>query len=339
MIPPFIEKTKGTCDNKAMYRLTNIVDDEALLRPYGSPQEMRAWLSALSLNGFEVIRGDPEHTALPRESAVGCHLLFYADWVDFFRGDTARLLQKFGSREVWESYYRARTPEELVLRFREDMDYAAALGVRYAVFHVSDVSVQEGYDYRWLHTDEDVADAAAELLNAAIAEREYPFELLLENLWWPGFSFTRPAIAERLFEKIKYKNTGILLDIGHLLNCDPSLRTGEESVKYLHRMLDQSGEIAKRIRGVHLHASLSGEYVEECLKAPITASGGFYEQFAAVYQHIFWIDTHKPFLFPGGKALIERIAPEYLVYEFAESDPVKKAKWIRAQNRALGVLP
>ena len=66
IIPPFIEKTKGTCDNKAMYRLTNIVDDEALLRPYGSPQEMRAWLSALSLNGFEVIRGDPEHTALPR---------------------------------------------------------------------------------------------------------------------------------------------------------------------------------------------------------------------------------------------------------------------------------
>ncbi|MBR0026425.1 MAG: TIM barrel protein [Clostridia bacterium] len=320
-----------------MYRLTNIVDDAGSLRPYGSPQEMRAWLSALSLDGFEAIRGYEGAPALPQDLAVGCHLLFYSDWVDFWRQDRAALLKKFGTQAAWEEYYAARTPDELVRKFREDMDYAESLGAKYAVFHVSDVSVQEGYDYRFLHTDEEVADASIELLNAAMRGREYHFELLLENLWWPGFTFTRPDIAERLFAGIEYKNTGILLDTGHLLNTCTSLRTGGEAVRYIHAMLDRHGELAKRIRGMHLHASLSGAYVEECLKTPKTAEGEFFRQFAEAYGHILTIDTHEPFLFDGVRELVERIAAEYLTYEFAEADPVKKAEKIRLQNQALGI--
>jgi len=320
-----------------MYRLTNIVDDAELLRPYGSPQEMRAWLSALSLDGFEVIRGYEGAPALPRDLAVGCHLLFYSDWVDFWRQDRAALLKKFGTQEIWESYYAARTPEELVQKFRADMDYAESIGAKYAVFHVSDVSVQEGYDYRFLHTDEEVADASIELLNAAMRGREYHFELLLENLWWPGFNFTRPDIAERLFAGIEYENTGILLDTGHLMNTCTSLRTGAEAVSYLHAMLDRNSAYLNRIRGVHLHASLSGAYVEECLKSPKIAEGEFFRQFAESYDHVLTIDTHEPFLFKGVKDLAARIAPEYLIYEFAADDPRQKAEKICRQNRALGI--
>lgn len=318
-----------------MYRLTNIVDDKELLRPYGTAEEMRAWLSALRLDGFETIRGGGE-TALPKELAVGCHLLFYSDWVDFYRGNQAELLRKFGAREVWESYYSARTPEELAARFREDMDYADAIGAKYAVFHVSDVSLQEGYDYRFRHTDEEVADAAAELVNAAMRGRTYRFELLLENLWWPGFTFTRPEIAERLFDRIEYENTGLLLDTGHLMNTCVALRSGAEAADYICRMLDRFGALAGRIRGIHLHASLSGAYVEKCLETPRKAEGEFFKAFAEAYGHILKIDTHEPFLSGGAQTLVERIAPEYLVYEFAAAEPEKKAEKIRLQNRALG---
>ena len=34
------------------------------------------------------------------------------------------------------------------------------MGARYVVFHVSDVSVEEGFTYHWRHTHEEVIDAA-----------------------------------------------------------------------------------------------------------------------------------------------------------------------------------
>ena len=67
------------------------------------------------------------------------------------------------------------------------------MGAKYLVFHVSDVSIEEGYTYRWRHTLEEVVDGAAEVINVLFKGAEDGPDLLLENLWWPGLTRPPPA--------------------------------------------------------------------------------------------------------------------------------------------------
>ena len=71
--------------------------------------------------------------------------------LDFWRGDKASLLRKFGSREAYEAFYQGADGASLILQYREDLARAKALGASYVVYHVSDVSIEEGYTYHFLH--------------------------------------------------------------------------------------------------------------------------------------------------------------------------------------------
>ena len=45
-------------------------------------------------------------------------------------------------------------PEILLKQYQQDLERAASLNAEYVVFHVSDVSIEEGYTYRWLHSNQ-----------------------------------------------------------------------------------------------------------------------------------------------------------------------------------------
>ena len=120
---------------------------------------------------------------MPAELILGYHLIFYPDWLDFYRDDRAALKQKFGSLEVTASFYGGLGPDTLLEQYRADLRRAVNLGARYVVFHVSDVSLEEGYTYRWLHTNQEVIDAAVEVVNLILGEERWPFEFLVENQW------------------------------------------------------------------------------------------------------------------------------------------------------------
>ena len=92
-------------------------------------------------------------------------------------------------------------------------------------FPVSDVSVEEGYTYRWLHGDREVIDAAVEAANAILEGCEEGPAFLVENQWRSGFTFTDPDFTARLLEGIRYPDKGILLDTGHLMNANLDLET------------------------------------------------------------------------------------------------------------------
>ena len=232
----------------------------SVLTEYGDLEEA---CRSCGCDGLEVVWGGEElPCTVPQALHVGYHLTFYPDWLDFWRGDRDALTEKFGSEEVWRSFYGGPEGRETLLRlYREDLDRAVTWGARYVVFHVSDVSVEEGFTYHWRHTHEEVIDAAAEVINLLLGDRAWPFDFLVENQWWPGFTFTEPELTRRLLDGIRAERKGIMLDIGHLMNCDTSLRTLEEGADYVHRMLDRHGGLCRYIRGIHLHCSLSGEYV------------------------------------------------------------------------------
>ena len=97
-----------------------------------------------------------------------------------------------------------------------------------------------------------------EVINLLLGDRAWPFDFLVENQWWPGFTFTEPELTRRLLDGIRAERKGIMLDIGHLMNCDTSLRTLEEGADYVHRMLDRHGGLCRYIRGFIFTAPSAG---------------------------------------------------------------------------------
>lgn len=254
---------------------------------------------------------------LPSGMVQGYHLTFTPDWLDCYRWDTAALQYKFGSLDKARDFYGGG-PETLLAMYRADLERARTLGARYVVFHVSDVSIEEGYTFRWFHSDEDVIDASAELINALLEGVAPDFDFLVENQWWPGFTFTEPEKTVRLLDAIRYPRKGILLDTGHLMNSFPDLKTEAEGVQRISDMLDRHGELCRFIRGVHLHQSLSGDYIRTNTgTVPDGLPEAYVDRFSFNYAHIQKIDRHEPWTDPAIGSILARIAPRYLTHELA----------------------
>lgn len=295
---------------------------------------------AVGCDGVELVwGGEPRPPEVSPDRVVGYHLTFWPNWLDFWRGDEAALTREFGSRKVWEGFYGGSDGRETLLAgYRADLDRAEALGAEYVVYHVSDVSLEEGYTYRWQHSCREVVDGALEVLGILLSERERPFELLVENQWWPGFTFDDPDMTRRLLEGIPTDRKGILLDTGHLMNCAPELKSQAEGAAWLAECLDRHGELCRWIKGVHLHQSLSGGYVRAhtgALPEDWEETGDYYDKFGRSYGHILRIDTHRPWTDPAIAPVLARISPRYLIHELAADSRTGRERAILTQRNTL----
>ena len=225
--------------------------------------------------------------------------------------------------------------EELIRHYRKDLDYAARMGAEYVVFHVVQVDDEEGVTYEKKHRDREVIDAAAAFINELLDGQKYSFWFLMENLWWPGLTFLHPEDTRALMEQVRYEKKGFMLDTGHYLHTNLDLQTQDEAVEYLHGMLDKQEDMIPYIKGIHLQQSLTGDYVKQWLSMPHELPEDPAERFRAVYEHIFRIDRHEPFTAPGVTALVERIDPLYVTYEYITRNREELAEYLDIGNRAL----
>ena len=149
--------------------------------------------------------------------------------------------------------------------------------------------------------------------------------LLMENLWHPGLTLTEPEVTGMLLNRVRYKNKGIMLDTGHLMHTDLSLRTQEEALAYLRRRIEEQGEtVRKAIRGIHLNQSLTGDYMASVAAHPPALSRDPQKRMEQVYTHAFSCDQHRPFTCPGVQAFIEWIDPEYLTLVVAGVENLRR---------------
>ena len=111
-------------------------------------------------------------------------------------------------------------------------------------------------------------------------------------------------------------------------HTDLELRTQEEAVEALHRMLDRQEDMIPYIKGIHLQQSLTGYYVKEWLQTPHELPEDPTERFCKVYEHIFRIDKHEPFTAAGVKGLVERIEPMYVTYEYITRNREELAEYL-----------
>jgi len=281
---------------------------------------------------------EDERQIIPPERVIGLHMGYFPFWVDCWRGDEAALCREFGSLQRAEQYYGGLGREPILRAFRRDLENARRWGAEYAVLHTSHAAIDETFTLRYRRSHEEVIDALCEVVNELFAEEDGSLLLLLENLWQPGLTFTRPDITRRLWEGIRYPNKGFMLDTGHLLHTDLTLRTQEEGLAYIHRMLDREGDMVSHIRGIHLNQSLTGEYCRKTAEDPPAMESDYDRRCGQMFLHAFAVDQHLPFTCPGVRELVERVKPDYLTFEFITETPEQHRDFLMQQRKALGMV-
>ena len=187
-----------------MYQTMSLPLYSGSFEEYHGWGDLRAELAALGCDGMEGIwSGEEFPEDLPADLVIGYHLTFYPDWLDFYRDDRRALKRKFGSLDAAARFYGGPGPETLLEQYRADLRRAAGLNPHYVVFHVSDVSIEEGYIYHWLHTNQEVIDAAVEVINLILGTETWPFEFLgkpvVARLYVYGAGGNRPPAGGNPF--------------------------------------------------------------------------------------------------------------------------------------------
>ncbi|WP_378954907.1 sugar phosphate isomerase/epimerase family protein [Pelosinus sp. sgz500959] len=297
------------------------------------PIVLKKFLEEHQIDGLELMFYDEwDERLYPREMLKGVHLRFWPAWLDFWRGNKRVLLEEFGSEENIVACYGGLTREAWLKAYRANIRTAVKTGAHYLVFHVSHARIQELFSWQFSASDSEVIEATIELVNELVDEIPPNVALLFENLWWPGLTLKNPALVSRLLDHVKHSNVGIMLDVGHLMNTNPELKTEGEGVDYILSVLHSLGDYRRYVRGVHLHKSLSGEYRRESLCKQVEK----YDM-GEIMNHVLNIDQHQPFSTSEVQRLIHEIKPEFLVHEFMYSSIEEWSEKIKMQKAALQV--
>lgn len=313
---------------KRIMNITTCLEDTAR---YRDRADFAQFLRRFRLDGVEIMQvGQAACGVITPQDAVGVHLRYYPGWMDFWRGDEARLMLEYGDWSACEARYGGRDASALVDAYRENFRFVNAMQPEYMVLHVSDCSMVEAMRRKYHYSDEAVVDATADLMNQAMDALQTEPWLLYENLWYPGLTLLRPEMVRRLMEKTAYQKCGVMLDTGHVMHTNLELQTPEEAVDYIHQVLDRYGDLSW-IKGIHLSQSLTGRRAKALMEHWQPVKGDYQTRIWEVMGHIFEIDTHRPFATGRINELIRRIDPEFLVLELISGSRQEHEKLLAEQ--------
>lgn len=292
------------------------------------PHGLDGFLREQSLDGVEMFLYGNWDGCLAKGQVEGVHLRFWPYWLDFWRGKKELVLQELGTVDKMRQVFGADTPEAWLEIWKDNIRQAVKAGARYLVLHVSDVTLSEMYTWRFHVSDEEVIRGTIELVNALEEVLPEDMLLLFENLWWPGLRLDEADLLETLLLGVKHQKCGVMLDTGHMMNTNQCIKSEADGFRYILQKVGQLGCLKQVIRGIHLSASVSGEYVRQTLACSIPASLPI-EQ---VMRHVSLIDQHRPCC---EQALIERllaqVEPDWVVHEFIYSSAEEWNKKVSQQ--------
>lgn len=300
-----------------MHRMINLVNYDSELERFVDKEDLIRFYSKYGIDGIELQKvQDLQEKYLQQDMIIGIHLPFFNTWVDFYKGDMDKVLKEYGTMEVVEQIYGGTDKSALIKLYQEQLKFADRIGAKYVVFHICDVSIEESFTGRFTHSDEEVIDTSCSLINELLDGKAYQFDFLMENLWWPGLNYKNPFMTKRLIDGVNYKKKGLMLDTGHLMNTNQELKTPKEALQYIRRVINEHSSIKEYIKGLHLNQSLSGEKAKGITNNKVDLKKDYWERMYQVYEYIFQLDEHKPFVCEGLKEFIEEMELQYITFEF-----------------------
>ena len=313
--------------------ITNIVANKEFLGEYCSREKLADFLSQGRLDGYEVICAGEYPNQIDNSTVIGLHLPFYNAWMDLYHKRYDRLKWEYGNEECWRQFYGGDSFDDIYRHLLQQLDFADSRGVQYVVLHVCEIATYDTLTGRFEYTHTEVIDAMCEVINRLFKDKKYNFYLLLENLWWRGFTFTDPQLTKYMLDKVEYKNKGIMLDTGHLMHTNKDLNSWEDATEYIDKMLDMHRDLLPYVKGVHLHGTLEGRFAKEFYEKPIDIKTDFWQRFAQAYEYVERVDAHKPFACEKVRQIIEKINPQFVVYELQEKTMQDKLEAVKLQNK------
>lgn len=282
---------------------------------------------------FELIKySDIDNSSL-KKKIKGYHLRFFPTWLDLYFYSKEELLLRLGEEKNIRSLCGGITKDEMLEYYKKELERAKELEVEYVVLHACNIDIFEGMTYNFRFSDMEILEKVVEFVNEIFDNEKYNFTLLLENLWWPGLKLTSYLEADYLIKNIKYKNTGFMLDTGHMLNTNLELKNSDEGVDYILENLENLKEYKNYIYGVHLNLSLSGEYVKRSIELNKERRLNLKEVLNEIYFHVEKIDYHFPFDNMRIKEVLKELPLKYLVYEFIARDEISVERAIEKQEK------
>lgn len=299
-----------------MFQMINLVNYDSELERFADKEDLVKFYSKYGIDGIELqkVQGLQEQY-LHQDMIIGVHLPFFSTWVDFYKGDMDKVLKEYGTMEVVEQIYGGTDKTALLKVYHEQLEFADRIGAKYVVFHVCDVSIEESFTGRFIHSDEEVIDASCSLINELLDNKTYQFDFLMENLWWPGLNYKNPLMTKRLMDGVNYKKKGLMLDTGHLMHTNQELKTSEDALEYVRAVIKEHGSLKDYIKGIHHNQSLTGERAKRMSTSKVELKKDYWDRMYQVYEYIFQLDEHKPFVCKGMKEFLEEMNPQYLTYE------------------------
>jgi len=313
---------------------SNYTSDLSMI--HNSPDCLQAFLNYHHLDGLEMMFCAPWDRKIHKKEWIqGIHLRFWPNWLDFWRGNQKALLREFNNEAGIIAYYGGLTREIWLNVYRENIHTAIQAGANYLVYHVSHARLAELYNWRFSASDREVIEATIEVINELAADIPENVTLLFENLWWPGLTLKDSKLTAFLLDSVsvRHANVGIMLDTGHLMNTNASLRTQEDGIAYILSTLSQLGSYRNYVKGIHLHHSLSGEYMSNT-----RSSEPHNFTITDIMSHVMNIDQHLPFSTPEVQRIVEYVQPEYLVHEFLHTSMDDWVQKLFCQQQALDML-
>ena len=300
-----------------MLRMINLVNYDSELERFVDKEDLIQFYSKYGIDGIELQKvQELQEKYLDQDMIIGIHLPFFNTWVDFYKGDMDKVLDEYGTMEVVEQIYGGTNKSALIKLYNEQLEFADRIGAKYVVFHICDVSTYESFTGEFNHSDEEVIDVSCNLINELLDGKNYQFDFLMENLWWPGLNYKNPLMTKRLIDGVNCAKKGLMLDTGHLMNTNKDLKTPEEALQYIRTVVKEHSSLKEYIKGFHLHQSLSGERAKRIGFNKVELKEDYWERMYQVYEYIFQLDEHKPFVCEGLEEFIEEMEPEYITYEF-----------------------
>lgn len=284
---------------------------------------------------FELIKySDIDNSSL-KKKIKGYHLRFFPTWLDLYFYSKEELLLRLGEEKNIRSLCGGITKDEMLEYYKKELERAKGLEVEYVVLHACNIDIFESMTYNFRFSDMEILEKVVEFVNEIFDNEKYNFTLLLENLWWPGLKLTSYLEVDYLIKNIKYKNTGFMLDTGHMLNTNLELKNSDEGVDYILENLENLKEYKNYIYGVHLNLSLSGEYVKRSIELNKERRLNLKEVLNEIYFHVEKIDYHFPFDNMRIKEVLKELPLKYLVYEFIARDEISVERAIEKQEKIL----
>ena len=318
-----------------MKKLMNLTTNYYDLLRYSSNEDLKNNYRKFGLDGIEVmVAGIDRKEIIKNDDVIGVHLKYFYYLVCLWNEDAAKTLAEYDSWDTCRDIFGGTGRDAIIKVYKQNLNFALKYKPEYTVFHISDVSMQNSITRDFSYTDIDVVNAVIDLVNTVFPEYDLGVTLLFENLWWPGLTLEKPELVEYLINGIKYPNCGVMLDIVHLFNTNTSIRTVDDGIDHVYRVLSKYGNL-DFIKGIHLHQTLSGEYADSVLNEPFPISGSYFERFGLVFPHIMKLDAHRPIISNRVSAPVKHINLEYLVLEFITSSREEHERFLREQINCL----